>query len=74
VLKSEEYKGEKVVLMYLFIGGDGQELHKSINCELAQSELWKKLVTQHKNSISCIGSNSVNSGNNAHQKQNLVVV
>ncbi|XP_072239886.1 tudor domain-containing protein 7A [Leuresthes tenuis] len=59
VLKSEEYKGEKVVLMYLFIGGDGQELHKSINCELAQSDLWKKLVAQNNNTISCIGSSSL---------------
>ncbi|KAM4584761.1 tudor domain-containing protein 7A [Odontesthes bonariensis] len=62
VLKSEEYNGENVVLMYLFIGGNGQELHKSINHELAQSKLWQKLITQNNNTISCTGNNSVSSG------------
>ncbi|XP_013878946.1 tudor domain-containing protein 7A isoform X2 [Austrofundulus limnaeus] len=41
----KEYKGEKVVCMYLFVGGDGQELHESINHQLAQWELRQKLTT-----------------------------
>lgn len=33
--------------MYLFIGTDSQDLDKSINRQLAQSELWNKLITQN---------------------------
>ncbi|KAM9769521.1 tudor domain-containing protein 7A [Menidia menidia] len=43
IVKSEECNGEKMVLMYLFRGGDGQELQGSINRQLAQSELWQKM-------------------------------
>lgn len=32
--------------MHLFIGTDSQDLDKSINRQLAQSELWNKLITQ----------------------------
>lgn len=46
--------------MYLFIGADSQELDKSINHQLAQSELWQKLTTQNNNNT--INSNSNSSG------------
>ncbi|KAM6939531.1 tudor domain-containing protein 7A [Xenentodon cancila] len=52
ILKLEEFKEDTVVYMYLFIGGDGQDLHKSINHQLAQSELWQKLMPQSRNTIS----------------------
>ncbi|XP_061571997.1 tudor domain-containing protein 7A [Cololabis saira] len=45
ILEVEEVKGDKVVYMYLYIG-DGDELHKSINHQLAQ-----KLMGQSSNTI-----------------------
>lgn len=50
--------------MYLFISADSQELDKSINHQLAQSELWQKLTTQNNNN-NTINSNSsgVDTGN-----------
>uniref|UniRef100_A0A7N8XR69 Tudor domain containing 7 a n=1 Tax=Mastacembelus armatus TaxID=205130 RepID=A0A7N8XR69_9TELE len=43
-----KHKEDRLVYMYLFIGADGQELDKSINHQLTQSELWQKLSTQNK--------------------------
>ncbi|XP_017281104.1 tudor domain-containing protein 7A [Kryptolebias marmoratus] len=54
ILNLKEFKGEKVVCMYLFIGGDSQELHKSINHQLAQSELWQDLMAQNNTAVSSI--------------------
>lgn len=56
--------------MYLFIGADSQELDKSINHQLAQSELWQKLTAQNNNNSSTITSNnsSVDTGNTAQDK------
>ncbi|XP_053275075.1 tudor domain-containing protein 7A [Pleuronectes platessa] len=47
ITKLDEHKGALLVYMYLFIGVDSQDLHKSINHELAQSEQWQKLITQN---------------------------
>ncbi|XP_044047697.1 tudor domain-containing protein 7A isoform X2 [Siniperca chuatsi] len=48
ILKLDQHKGDWLVYMYLFIGADSrQELDKSINYQLAQSELWQKLTTQN---------------------------
>ncbi|XP_044202265.1 tudor domain-containing protein 7A isoform X1 [Thunnus albacares] len=49
ILKLDQHKGDRLVHMYLFIGADSQELDKSINHQLAQSELWQKLTAQNKN-------------------------
>uniref|UniRef100_A0A3Q3M809 Tudor domain containing 7 a n=1 Tax=Mastacembelus armatus TaxID=205130 RepID=A0A3Q3M809_9TELE len=48
ILKLDQHKEDRLVYMYLFIGADGQELDKSINHQLTQSELWQKLSTQNK--------------------------
>ncbi|XP_034454399.1 tudor domain-containing protein 7A [Hippoglossus hippoglossus] len=47
IMKLDKHKGALLVYMYLFVGVDSQELHKSINHELAQSEQWQKLTTQN---------------------------
>uniref|UniRef100_UPI003AAD656D tudor domain-containing protein 7A-like n=1 Tax=Centroberyx gerrardi TaxID=166262 RepID=UPI003AAD656D len=61
ILKLDQDKEDRLVHMYLFIGADGQELDKSINRQLAQSELWQKLTEQ--NSTTAItNSNSVDAG------------
>uniref|UniRef100_A0A3P8S344 Tudor domain containing 7 a n=1 Tax=Amphiprion percula TaxID=161767 RepID=A0A3P8S344_AMPPE len=39
------HKGDKLVYMYLFIGVDSQELHKSINHQLDRSKLFR--ISQH---------------------------
>uniref|UniRef100_A0A8C4E056 Tudor domain containing 7 a n=1 Tax=Dicentrarchus labrax TaxID=13489 RepID=A0A8C4E056_DICLA len=51
ILKLDRHKGDWLVYMYLFVGADSQELDKSINRQLAQSELWHKLTTQNNNTI-----------------------
>lgn len=47
ILKLDQHKDDWLVYMYLFIGADSQELDKSINYQLAQSELWNKLITRN---------------------------
>uniref|UniRef100_A0AAQ5Z852 Tudor domain containing 7 n=1 Tax=Amphiprion ocellaris TaxID=80972 RepID=A0AAQ5Z852_AMPOC len=42
IVKLDEHKGDKLVYMYLFIGVDSQELHKSINHQLDRSKLLHK--------------------------------
>lgn len=37
--------------MYLFIGTESLELEKSINHQLAQSELWNKTIMQNNDTI-----------------------
>ncbi|CAK6976620.1 tudor domain-containing protein 7A [Scomber scombrus] len=49
ILRLDQHKGDRLVHMYLFIGADSQELDKSINHQLVQSELWQKLTAQNKN-------------------------
>ncbi|GAA6232649.1 tudor domain-containing protein 7A-like [Lates japonicus] len=49
ILKLDEHKRDRLVYMYLFIGADSQELDKSINYQLAHSELWQKLIMQNNN-------------------------
>uniref|UniRef100_A0AAQ5XR84 Tudor domain-containing protein 7 n=1 Tax=Amphiprion ocellaris TaxID=80972 RepID=A0AAQ5XR84_AMPOC len=44
IVKLDEHKGDKLVYMYLFIGVDSQELHKSINHQLDRSENEIKLL------------------------------
>ena len=61
ILKLDQHKGDRLVHMYLFIGADSQELDKSINHQLAQSELWQKLTAQNKN-------NGVDIGNTAQDE------
>nr|XP_019940044.1 PREDICTED: tudor domain-containing protein 7A-like [Paralichthys olivaceus]XP_019940045.1 PREDICTED: tudor domain-containing protein 7A-like [Paralichthys olivaceus]XP_019940046.1 PREDICTED: tudor domain-containing protein 7A-like [Paralichthys olivaceus] len=51
IMKLDEHKGAWLVYMYLFIGADSQELDKSINHQLAQSEHWQKLTTQNTNTV-----------------------
>ncbi|XP_054460020.1 LOW QUALITY PROTEIN: tudor domain-containing protein 7A [Anoplopoma fimbria] len=58
VLKLDQHKGDQLVYMHLFIGADSQELDKSINHQLAHSELWEKLPTENNNNrITCNNSN-----------------
>ncbi|XP_070775926.1 tudor domain-containing protein 7A [Enoplosus armatus] len=60
ILKLDQHKGDWLVYMYLFIGADSQELDKSVNHQLAQSELWQKLTTQNNNNNNTItSSNSI---------------
>lgn len=66
-MKLDEHKGNRLVYMYLFIGADGQELDKSINHQLAHSELWYKLTTQ--NNITNISNNSSEDTGNTSQDQ-----
>ncbi|XP_074486805.1 tudor domain-containing protein 7A [Sebastes fasciatus] len=58
ILKLEQHKGDCLVYMYLFIGADSQELDKSINHQLAQSELWQKLTTPNNNNHNAITCNN----------------
>lgn len=54
--------------MYLFIGADSQELDKSINYQLAHSELWQKLIMQNNNNNNTIvSSNSIVDTGNTRQ-------
>ncbi|KAF3687443.1 Tudor domain-containing protein 7B [Channa argus] len=55
ILKLDEHKGEQLIFMYLFIGANGHDLVKSINHQLAKSELWQKLTTPK--STTAINSN-----------------
>ncbi|XP_032385875.1 tudor domain-containing protein 7A isoform X2 [Etheostoma spectabile] len=59
ILKLDQHKGDLLVYMYLFIGDDSQGLNKSINHQLAQSELWKKLTTQNNHNTSISNNSSV---------------
>ncbi|XP_035515275.1 tudor domain-containing protein 7A [Morone saxatilis] len=61
ILKLDRHRGDWLVYMYLFVGADSQELDKSINRQLAQSELWHKLTTQNNNTITSNNS-SVDTG------------
>ncbi|XP_041789848.1 tudor domain-containing protein 7A [Chelmon rostratus] len=63
VLKLDQHKGDLLVYMYLFIGTDSQELDKSVNHQLAQSELWHKLTTQNNNNTITSSNSSVDTGN-----------
>ncbi|XP_056227991.1 tudor domain-containing protein 7A [Seriola aureovittata] len=47
IVKLDKHKGDWLIYMYLFIGAVSQELDKSINYQLAHSELWQKLTTQN---------------------------
>ncbi|XP_068583840.1 tudor domain-containing protein 7A isoform X2 [Cebidichthys violaceus] len=51
ILKVDQHKEDRLVYMYLFVGADSQELDKSYNHQLAQSQLWKELTTQNNNNI-----------------------
>ncbi|XP_014824968.1 PREDICTED: tudor domain-containing protein 7A-like isoform X2 [Poecilia mexicana] len=59
ISKLEEYKGDRVVFMYLFEGGDGQKLDESINHHLAQSEVWQKVVSRNNTTVTSTRSNIV---------------
>ncbi|XP_034543160.1 tudor domain-containing protein 7A-like isoform X2 [Notolabrus celidotus] len=51
ISKLDQHKGDSLVYVYLFIGTDSQDLDKSINHQLVQSELWQKLTTKHSNRV-----------------------
>ncbi|XP_070684167.1 tudor domain-containing protein 7A [Pempheris klunzingeri] len=59
ILKLDQDKESWLVHMYLFIGAESQELGKSINHQLAQSELWQKVTTQNNNIIITSNNRSV---------------
>ncbi|XP_047434630.1 tudor domain-containing protein 7A [Mugil cephalus] len=59
ILKLDQHKGDKLVYMYLFIGVDSQELQKSVNHQLAQSELWQKLTSKNVTSSSSSGDSGL---------------
>ncbi|KAM9856959.1 tudor domain-containing protein 7A [Aulostomus maculatus] len=46
IAKLDKHKGDRLVHMYLFIETDSQDLDKSINHQLAHSQLWQKLSAQ----------------------------
>lgn len=66
ILKLEQHKGDCLVYMYLFIGTDSQQLDKSINYQLAQSELWQKLTTRSNNNTIPSSNSSMDTGITAH--------
>uniref|UniRef100_A0A4W6D2F8 Tudor domain containing 7 a n=1 Tax=Lates calcarifer TaxID=8187 RepID=A0A4W6D2F8_LATCA len=76
ILKLDEHKRDRLVYMYLFIGADSQELDKSINYQLAHSELWQKLIMQNNNNNNTIqtltNSNSPKPCGNIHLNQPLL--
>ncbi|XP_040892353.1 tudor domain-containing protein 7A [Toxotes jaculatrix] len=51
ILKLDQHKGDWLVYMYLFIGAGTQDLDKSINHQLAQSDLWQKFTTKNNTTI-----------------------
>lgn len=51
ISKIDQEKKDRLVYMYLFLS-DSQELDKSINHQLAHSELWQQLRAQNNLSIS----------------------
>ncbi|KAK9539920.1 hypothetical protein VZT92_002404 [Zoarces viviparus] len=61
ILKLDQHEEDRLVYMYLFVGADSQELDKSYNHQLAQSQLWQELTTQNNNIIAS-NSSSVDSG------------
>jgi len=57
--------------MYLFIGADSQELDKSINHQLAKSQLWQQLTTQNNtitNNTIISNNGGLDSGNTARRQ------
>lgn len=74
ILKLDQHKGDSLVYMYLFVGADSQELDKSINYQLAQSELWQKLTTQNNNNtITSSNGSSVDTGKNEQEIRHKVI-
>uniref|UniRef100_A0A8C4DZI2 Tudor domain containing 7 a n=1 Tax=Dicentrarchus labrax TaxID=13489 RepID=A0A8C4DZI2_DICLA len=71
ILKLDRHKGDWLVYMYLFVGADSQELDKSINRQLAQSELWHKLTTQNNNTITSNNS-SVDTGSTKTRNKSIL--
>lgn len=71
IFKLEQHKGDWLVYMYLFIGTDSQQLDKSINYQLAQSELWHKLTTRNNNSTITSSNSSMDTGITAHPTESL---
>ncbi|XP_036941440.1 tudor domain-containing protein 7A isoform X2 [Acanthopagrus latus] len=65
ILKLEQHKGDCLVYMYLFIGTDSQQLDKSINYQLAQSELWQKLTTRSNNNTIPSSNSSMDTAHTA---------
>ncbi|KAM9314809.1 tudor domain-containing protein 7A-like [Pholidichthys leucotaenia] len=57
IVKLDKHKGDVLVYMYLFNSSDSQELHNSINHQLAQSEFWQK-VSGPNNIITCCNLNT----------------
>ncbi|KAK7929331.1 hypothetical protein WMY93_005726 [Mugilogobius chulae] len=49
IRKYGDHKGNKLVYIDLFIGADSSKDESSVNHQLAQSELWQKLLTKHLN-------------------------
>ncbi|KAM8842026.1 tudor domain-containing protein 7A [Synchiropus picturatus] len=64
--KLEQHKEGRLVDMYLFIGADSQELSKSINYQLAHSEMWRQLVAQSELHASNSGRHDVDDGNQSN--------
>ncbi|XP_029290173.1 LOW QUALITY PROTEIN: tudor domain-containing protein 7A [Cottoperca gobio] len=62
IFKLDQHKGDCLVYMYLFVGADSQQLDKSVNHQLAQSELWQKLTTQNDNNAITSNNGSVDTG------------
>ncbi|XP_073336645.1 tudor domain-containing protein 7A [Pagrus major] len=65
ILKLEQHKGDWLVYMYLFIGTDSQQLDKSLNHQLAQSELWHKLTTRNNNNTVTSSNSSMDTAYSA---------
>ncbi|XP_075946876.1 tudor domain-containing protein 7A [Anarhichas minor] len=61
ILKLDQHEEDRLVYMYLFVGADSQELDKSYNHQLAQSQLWQELTTQNNNIITS-NSSSMETG------------
>uniref|UniRef100_A0A671USQ7 Tudor domain containing 7 a n=1 Tax=Sparus aurata TaxID=8175 RepID=A0A671USQ7_SPAAU len=78
VLRSEDCKmkvtySDWLVYMYLFIGTDSQQLEKSINYQLAQSELWHKLTTRNNNNTITSSNSSMDTGITPGQNMDVFV-
>uniref|UniRef100_A0A671USH4 Tudor domain containing 7 a n=1 Tax=Sparus aurata TaxID=8175 RepID=A0A671USH4_SPAAU len=73
IFKLEQHKGDWLVYMYLFIGTDSQQLEKSINYQLAQSELWHKLTTRNNNNTITSSNSSMDTGITPGQNMDVFV-
>ena len=55
-MKLDQEEEDRLVHIYLYPNSSGGDLDKSINHQLAQSELWLRLTEQNNNVVVKVGS------------------